>query len=100
VSSRLLLCSTLTLLSSAPHTSPRGCAAGVVPACAALDCLTVFARSVSEGVTVMQVMEGGDAGPADVWRRNRLTLAGLPQQGFRFAVPSEQFTEWDGPGEG
>lgn len=59
----------------------------------------MFARSVPEGVTVMQVMEGGDAGPADAWRRNRLTLAGLPQHGFRFAMPSEQFTEWDGPGE-
>lgn len=72
---------------------------GVVPACAALDCLTVFARSVADGSTIMQVMEGADAGGADVWRRLRLALPGLPQQGFRFGVPAEQFTEWDGPGE-
>jgi Asp-tRNA(Asn)/Glu-tRNA(Gln) amidotransferase A subunit family amidase len=72
----------------------------VVPACAALDCLTVFARSVSEGAAIMAVMEGADAGPADVWRRLRLTLPGLPQQGFRFGVPSEEFTEFDGPGRG
>lgn len=73
--------------------------AGVVPACAALDCLTVFARSVSDGTAIMKVMESADAGPLDVWRRQRLTLPGLPQQGFRFGVPSEQFTEWDGPGK-
>jgi len=73
--------------------------AGVVPACASLDCLTVFARSVGDGTRVMQVMEAADAGEVDVWRRLRLTLPGLPQQGFRFGVPSEQFTEWDGPGE-
>lgn len=47
----------------------------------------------------MAVMEGADAGPADVWRRLRLTLPGLPQQGFRFGVPSEEFTEFDGPGK-
>lgn len=73
--------------------------AGVVPACAALDCLTVFARSVADGSAIMQVMEAADAGGADVWRRLRLALPGLPQQGFRFGVPAEQFTEWDGPGE-
>lgn len=59
----------------------------------------MFARSVSDGTAIMKVMESADAGPADVWRRQRLTLPGLPQQGFRFGVPSEQFTEWDGPGE-
>jgi allophanate hydrolase len=71
---------------------------GVVPACAALDCLTVFARSVGEGSTIMSVMEAAEDGATDVWRRLRLALPGLPQQGFRFGVPSEQFTEWDGPG--
>jgi len=71
---------------------------GVVPACAALDCLTVFARSVGDGATVMAVMESADAGAGDTWRRARLTLPGLPQQGFRFGVPTEQYTEWDGPG--
>jgi Asp-tRNA(Asn)/Glu-tRNA(Gln) amidotransferase A subunit family amidase len=70
----------------------------VVPACAALDCLTVLARSVAQGGAIMGVMEGADAGPGDVWRRTRLALPGLPQQGFRFGVPGEAFTEWDGPG--
>lgn len=36
------------------------CCTGVVPACAALDCLTVFARSVPEGIAIMQV--GGSSG--------------------------------------
>ena len=59
----------------------------------------MFARSVSDGSTIMGVMEGADAGGSDVWRRARLTLPGLPQEGFRFGVPAEQFTEWEGPGE-
>jgi len=41
---------------------------GVVPACASLDCLTVFARSVADGAMLMQIMRSASA-PLDVWRR-------------------------------
>eukprot|EP00775_Hariotina_reticulata_P014156 gene14156-14294_t len=70
---------------------------GVVPACAALDCLTVFSCSVSDGAAIMAVMQQGDAGAADVWRRTPVALPPIGQQ-FRFAVPSEQFLDWEGPG--
>lgn len=40
---------------------------GVVPACASLDCVTVFARTVAEGDLVRRVAEGFD--PADKWSR-------------------------------
>lgn len=79
------------------------CAAapGVVPACASLDCLTVFARSVHDGAAIMAVMERGDAGPADVWRRSSplpLTYSPGPGAPFRFGVPGPEFLEWTGPG--
>ncbi|WIA09866.1 hypothetical protein OEZ85_010080 [Tetradesmus obliquus] len=75
--------------------------AGVVPACASLDCLTVFARSVDDGAAIMAVMERGDAGPADVWRRSSplpLTYSPGPGAPFRFGVPGPEFLEWTGPG--
>jgi len=40
---------------------------GVVPACASLDCVTVFARTVGDGDRVRRVAEGFD--PADPWSR-------------------------------
>jgi allophanate hydrolase len=74
----------------------------VVPACASLDCLTVFSRSVDDGAAIMAVMEHGDAGPADVWRRSSpvpLSYSpGAPLQ-FKFGVPAPEFLEWTGPGE-
>ncbi|KAF6249315.1 allophanate hydrolase [Scenedesmus sp. NREL 46B-D3] len=74
---------------------------GLVPACASLDCLTVFSRSVDDGAAIMAVMERGDAGPADVWRRSsplRHTYSpGAPLQ-FKFGVPGPDFLDWAGPG--
>jgi allophanate hydrolase len=74
----------------------------VVPACASLDCLTVFSRSVDDGAAIMAVMERGDAGPADVWRRSSPSplsySPGAPLQ-FKFGVPAPEFLEWTGPGE-
>jgi hypothetical protein len=74
---------------------------GVVPACASLDCLTVFSRSVGDGAAIMAVMERGAAGPADVWRRSSplpLTYSpGAPLQ-FTFGVPGPEFLDWRGPG--
>lgn len=40
---------------------------GVVPACASLDCVTVFARTVGDGDRVRRVAQGFD--PADPWSR-------------------------------
>jgi allophanate hydrolase len=40
---------------------------GLVPACASLDCITVFAPNVADGLAVRRLMEGYDA--ADPWSR-------------------------------
>ncbi|KAG2426165.1 hypothetical protein HXX76_013146 [Chlamydomonas incerta] len=74
---------------------------GVVPACASLDCLTVFTASVADGVEVMTLMRQRAAGPEDVWRRPPPPLApdsAPPAAGFRFAVPSPKQLDWAGPG--
>jgi len=50
---------------------------GMVPACASLDCLSVFALSVADGTTVRQFVEGFD--PRDPWSRPAgETVAPLP----------------------
>ncbi len=56
---------------------------GVVPACRSLDCVTVFAGSVADGVAVRRVAEGFDA--ADVFSR-RAVPATLPAEGLRVGV--------------
>ncbi|PNW79614.1 hypothetical protein CHLRE_08g360100v5 [Chlamydomonas reinhardtii] len=74
---------------------------GVVPACASLDCLTVFTASVADGAEVMGLMRQGAAGPEDVWRRPPPPLSPAsepPAAGFRFAVPSPKQLDWAGPG--
>ncbi|KAI8468534.1 MAG: allophanate hydrolase [Monoraphidium minutum] len=73
---------------------------GVVPACAALDCLTVFAGSVGDAAEVAEIMRSADAGPADVWRRTPAPARRppAPKAPFRFAVPGPEFLEWDGAG--
>lgn len=73
--------------------------AGVVPACASLDCLTVFSLTVADGAAVMAVMEAAGHGPLDVWRRRRINVAPPPSTGFRFAVPSKALLDWSCPGE-
>ena len=72
---------------------------GIVLCCNLLYCRVSSCTVANHVVLAVQVMESADAGPVDVWRRARLTLPGLPQQGFRFGVPTEEFTEWDGPGK-
>lgn len=78
---------------------------GVVPACASLDCLTVFASCVSDGAAVVRVMEGAEAGPADVWRRSPpaapavLAPATPAATVFRFGVPGREFLDFEGPGK-
>ncbi|KAG2494460.1 hypothetical protein HYH03_007512 [Edaphochlamys debaryana] len=74
---------------------------GVVPACASLDCLTVFTPCVADGAEVMGLMMAPQGGAEDVWRRPRPLLAPEampPTQGFTFAVPGPEQLDWDGPG--
>ncbi|EFJ41617.1 hypothetical protein VOLCADRAFT_98357 [Volvox carteri f. nagariensis] len=84
---------------------------GVVPACASLDCLTVFTCNVADGVEVMRVMKSGCAGPGDVWRRPppsshtpspitapAAAVGAEEPEGFRFGVPSPEQLDWSGPG--
>jgi allophanate hydrolase len=56
---------------------------GVVPACRSLDCVTVFALSVSDGAEVRRVAEGYD--PADIYSR-RAAPAPLPSGGVRVGI--------------
>lgn len=74
---------------------------GVVPACAALDCLTVFAGSVEDASEVMRLMRSAEAGAQDVWRRSPAPIRAPPAHGapFRFAVPDSKYLEWQGAGE-
>ena len=56
---------------------------GVVPACRSVDCVTVLAGCVADGVAVRKVMEGFD--PADPYSRPAAPV-GLPQTGLRIGV--------------
>lgn len=69
--------------------------AGVVPACASLDCVTVFTGSVADGVAVRRVMEGFDA--SDPWSRPiaPVALAATPRVG----VLAPRDREFHGDGE-
>jgi len=62
---------------------------GVVPACASLDCVSVFAGSCAAAATVLDVLDEADAG--DPWSRTgstRVRAASNAHAGFRFGVPS------------
>jgi allophanate hydrolase len=74
---------------------------GVVPACASLDCVTVFARTVGDAAEVARLMRAATVGAADVWRRFPAPARVPPADGavFRFAVPGPEFLDWDGAGE-
>jgi len=56
---------------------------GVVPACKSLDCVTIFAATVGDGVAIRKVAEGFDA--ADPFSR-RAQWADLPVSGLRVGV--------------
>jgi allophanate hydrolase len=59
---------------------------GVVPACASLDCVTVFARDCAGALTVLQVMEGYD--PRDPYSRPSPAEEKEPSDRFWFGIPS------------
>ncbi|HEY0033597.1 MAG TPA: allophanate hydrolase [Devosia sp.] len=56
---------------------------GVVPACKSLDCVTIFAATVGDGIAIRKVAEGFDA--ADPFSR-RAKWASLPADGIRVGV--------------
>jgi allophanate hydrolase len=59
---------------------------GILPACAHLDCPSIFARTVAEAVDVLEAAAGYD--PQDTYSR-RLVLDRRPfPQAFRFGVPA------------
>jgi allophanate hydrolase len=69
---------------------------GLVPACRSLDCISIFAATVADGVAVRQVMEGFD--PADPFSRRAQPRA-LPARGLRVGVLNPADREFYGDGE-
>ena len=62
---------------------------GIVPACRSLDCVSVFALTVSDGARVLSTLGGVDAG--DAWSRPlpvpSTVPAAMPLAGLRLGVP-------------
>ncbi len=56
---------------------------GVVPACRSVDCVTIFAATVGDGVAIRKVAEGFDA--ADAFSRHARPVS-LPSSGLRVGV--------------
>jgi len=61
-------------------------AAGVVPACRSLDCVSIFARSVDEAEAVLDVAAGGADARDGLSRDRGAAPAAIPAR-FAFAVP-------------
>lgn len=73
---------------------------GVVPACRSLDCVSVFALTVEDGLAVTRLAAGYDAD--DPFARAgavNLTLYAAPER-FRFAVPAMERLQFFGNDEG
>lgn len=66
-------------------------AAGVVPACRALDCVSIFALTVADTLAVLQVAAGQD--PADAYSRSAppywAAALAAPPRHFRFGLPRQ-----------
>jgi allophanate hydrolase len=69
-------------------------AAGVVPACRSLDCVSVFSADCATALEVLAVIEGFDAG--DAYSRRPADLVSFPAERFRFAVPKPAQLEFFG----
>jgi len=70
--------------------------AGVVPACRSVDCVTVLALTVADGVAVRRVLDGFD--PRDPFSR-RAEPAPLPVAGLRVGVLGDGELEFFGDAE-
>ncbi|HEY0123609.1 MAG TPA: allophanate hydrolase, partial [Rhizobium sp.] len=69
---------------------------GTVPACRSVDCITIFAATVGDGVAVRKVAEGFDA--TDPFSR-RAAPAALPASGLRIGVLDGAEREFFGDSE-
>lgn len=78
-------------------TRGRVSAAGVLPACQSLDCVSIFSATVADAGKVLAVIEGSD----DLDHYSRvIPNQALPHVGkFRLGVPSEADLEWFGDTE-
>ncbi len=65
-------------------------AAGVVPACRSLDCVSVFANSAADAATILQVAEGPDAADAYSRAPREEALPTAPRIGV-LAPPDQDF---------
>ncbi|MEJ0092367.1 MAG: allophanate hydrolase [Methylocella sp.] len=77
-------------------TKGRISAAGVVPACRSLDCVSIFAASAADARAVLTIAEGFDE--ADPYSRPSKT-ASLPTDQFRFGVLRQEDREFFGDHE-
>ncbi|MGO4451485.1 allophanate hydrolase, partial [Phyllobacterium sp. TAF24] len=66
---------------------------GVVPACRSVDCVTIFAPTVGDGVAIRKIAEGFDA--ADAFSR-QASHASLPRVGLRVGVLPKEEREFFG----
>lgn len=71
-------------------------AAGVVPACRTLDCVSVFAATVEDAGIVFEVAQGFDAADAYSLRPGQAKAWG---KRFRFGVPAKELLEFFGDAE-
>jgi allophanate hydrolase len=69
---------------------------GLVPACRSLDCITLFASTVGDGIAVRRIAEGFD--PADPYSRPVVPHP-LPAAGLRFGVLAPAEREFYGDAE-
>ncbi len=68
---------------------------GAVPACRSVDCITIFAATVGDGIAIRKIAEGFDA--ADPFSR-RARPANLPSTGLRVGILCEAEREFFGDG--
>jgi allophanate hydrolase len=71
-------------------------AAGVVPACRSLDCVSIFAQTVGDAAEIARVAQDFDS--ANPFSR-RAEFHALPQAGFRFGVLAARDREFFGDGD-
>jgi allophanate hydrolase len=72
-------------------------AAGVVPACQSLDCVSVFALTCADAAAILDIASGPDAD--DPYSRTKNDLAARPpvsKSSFRFGVPRDQDLRFHG----
>lgn len=64
---------------------------GLVPACQSLDCISIFANSSADALTILHAAEGPDAGDAYSRTEQNLFVPGKPRAGILAAVDREFF---------